>query len=65
MLLTDAIMEVVKYYQKEHRHICVYTSKFKEYWRFFKSTLTEEAMITMFLNNVHKSPKVHAADIKR
>ena len=52
---TNAIVEVSKCYQKENEHICVYTSKFEEYWRFFKATLTEEAMITIFLNNVHKS----------
>ena len=65
MTATDAIVEVAKLYQKEHEHICVYTSKFEEYWRFFKVTLTEEAMITMFLNNVLKSLKVHAVGIKR
>ena len=32
---------------------------------FFKATLTEEAMISMFLNNARKSLKVHAVGIKR
>ena len=64
MKSSNSIIEVAKCYQKEHEHICVYASKFEDYWRFFKATLTEEAMITMFLNNVHKSLKVHAVGIK-
>ena len=65
MTATDAIVDVAKLYQKENKHIRVYASKFEEYRRFFKATLTEEAMIAMFLNNVHKSLKVHAVGIKR
>ena len=65
MTATDAIVEVAKLYQKENEHIRVYASKFEEYCRFFKATLTEEAMIAMFLNNVRKSLKVHAVGIKR
>lgn len=65
MTATNAIVEKAKCYQKENEHICVLASKYEEYWRFFKATLTEEAMITMFLNIVHKSLKVHAVEIKR
>ena len=65
MIATDAIVEVAKCYQKKNEHICVYASKFEEYWRFFKATLTEEAMITMFLSNVCKLLKAHAVGIKR
>ena len=34
MTSTDAIVEVAKYYQKMHKHICVYTLNVIEYWRF-------------------------------
>ena len=65
MSSTTAIVEVAKVYQKEHEHIRVYASKFEELHRFFRSTLTEEAVIGLFLNNVRKSLKVHAVGIKR
>ena len=65
MSSTLAIVEVAKVYQKEHEHIRVYASKFKELHRFFKDTLTKEAVIRLFLNNVRKSLKVHAVGIKR
>ena len=65
MTATEAIVDVAKLYQKEHEHICVYASKFEEYCWFFKATLTEEAMISMFLNNVRNSLKVHAVGVKR
>ena len=58
-------MELAKVYQKEHEHIRVYALKFKELHRFFKDTLTKEAVIGLFLNNVRKSLKVHAIGIKR
>ena len=58
-------MEVAKVYQKEHEHIRVYASTFGELHCFFRSTLTEEAVIGLFLNNVRKSLKVHAVGIKR
>ena len=60
-----AIVEVAKVYQKEHEHIRVYTFKFEELHRFFKDTLTKKAVISLFLNNVRKSLKVHAVGIKR
>ena len=65
MSSTSAIVEVAKVYQKEHEHIRVYASKFEELHRFFKDTLTKEAVIGLFLNNVRKSLKVHAVGIKR
>ena len=52
MSSTTAIVEVAKVYQKEHEHIRVYASKFVELHRFFRSTLTEESVIGLFLNNV-------------
>ena len=65
MSSTTAFVEVAKVYQKEHEHIRLYASKFQELHCFFKSTLTEEAVIGLFLNNVRKSLKVHAVGIKR
>ena len=62
---TTAIVEVAKVYQKEYEHIRVYASKFDELHRFFRCTLTEEAVIGLFLDNVRKSLKVHAIGIKR
>ena len=55
MSSTLAIVEVSKVYQKEHEHIWVYASKFEDLHRFFKDTLTKEAVIELFLNNVRKS----------
>ena len=52
MSSTTAIVEVAKIVQDESEHIRVYASKFEEYKRFFRDTLTEEAIIAMFLNNV-------------
>ena len=65
MSSTTVIVEVAKVYQKEHEHIRVYASKFEELHRFFRSTLKEESVIVLFLNNVRKSFKVHAVGIKR
>ena len=65
MSSTLAIVEVAKVYQKEHKHIRVYASKFEELHRFFKDTLTKEAVIGLFLNNVRESLKVHTVGIKR
>ena len=58
-------MEVAKVIQKEHEHICTYASKFEGYCWFFKNTLSEEAIIAMFLNNVRKLLRVHAITIKQ
>ena len=49
MSSTTAIVEVAKIVQEEQEPIRVYASKFKEYKRFFRDTLTEEAIIAMFL----------------
>ena len=65
MTSTNAFVEVAKVVQKEHEHICTYASKFKGYCWSFKNTLSEEALIAMFLNNVRKLLRVHANTIKR
>ena len=65
MSSTTAIIEVAKVHQRESDHIRVYLAKFKEYCCFFQDTLTEEAVISLFLNNVHKALKVHSISIKR
>ena len=65
MSSTTAIVEVAKIVQEEQEHIRVYASKFEEYKRFFWDTLTEEAIIAMFLNNVHKVLRIHAMSLKR
>ena len=65
MSSTTAIVEVAKVHQRESDHIRVYSNKFEEYCRFFKDTLTEEAVISLFLNNVRKALKVHSILIKR
>ena len=64
MSSTSAIVEVAKVYQKEHEHIRVYATKFEELHRFFKDTLTKEAVIGLFLNNVRKSLKVMQWELK-
>ena len=43
----------------------MYLAKFEEYCCFFKDTLTEEAVISLFLNNVRKALKVHSILVKR
>ena len=65
MTITNAIVEVAKVFQKENEHICFCMSKFEGYGRFFKGTLSKEAIIVMFLNNVRKSLRVHTISIKR
>ena len=46
----------------KHEHIRVYASKFEELNRFFKDTLTKEAVIGLFLNNVRKSESSRCRD---
>ena len=65
MSSATAIVEVAKVYQKEYEHIRVYATKFEELHCFFRSTLTEEAVIGLLLNNVRKSLKVHAIETKK
>ena len=43
----------------------MYLAKFEEYCHFFKDTLTEEAVISLFLNNVWKALKIHSILVKR
>ena len=50
MSSTTAIVEVAKVHQRELDHICVYLAKYEEYCYFFKDMLTEEAVISLFLN---------------
>ena len=64
MSSTPAIVEVAKVYQKENEHIRVYASKFNELHRFSRDTLTEESVISLFLNKVRKLLKVHAVGMK-
>ena len=64
MSSTTAIVEVAKVHQRESDHIRVYSAKFEEYCCFFQDTLTEEAVISLFLNNVHKALKVHYILVK-
>ena len=54
MTLNTAIVEVAKVHQKESDPFCVYAAKFEKYCCFFKYNLTEEAVIALYLNNVHK-----------
>ena len=49
MSSTTAIVEVAKVHQRESDHICVYLAKFEKYCRFFQDTLTEDAVISLFL----------------
>ena len=51
----NAIVDVAKIFQKENKHIWIYASNFEEYRRFFVETLTEEAIIAIFLNNVQNA----------
>ena len=62
---TTAIVEVAKVYQKKNEHIRVYASKFEKLHRFFRSTLMEESVIKLFINNVRKLLKVHDLGIKK
>ena len=65
MSSTMAIVEFAKVCQRELEHTCVYLAKFEEYCRFFKDTLTEEAVISLFLNNVCRALQIHSILVKR
>ena len=65
MTSTNTIVDVAKIFKKENKHVWIYASNFEEYRRFFVETLTEEAIIAMFLNNVRNALKIHAISIKR
>ena len=65
MSSTKAIVEVAKVCQRGLDHICAYLAKFEEYCCFFKDTLTEEAVLFLFLNNFCKALKIHSILVKR
>ena len=65
MSSTTAIVKMAKVHQRESDHICVYSAKFEEYCCFFQDTLTEETVISLFLNSVQKALKVHSILFKR
>ena len=65
MFSTMAIVEVAKVHQRELDHIHVYLAEFEEYCCFFKNTLTEEAVTSLFLNNVFRALRIHFILVKR
>ena len=60
-----AIVKVAKVHQRDLNHIFVYLAKFEEYQCLFKDTLTEEAVISLFLNKVWRALKIHSVLVKR